>query len=223
MRKISIWQILLFSSLFFLALACAIFSTDFLLGKVPSSDFRGIILFLFGLLIFYLYAIAIYRVFCKICPIKPGYIEINSKEEFGYHVYLLFYLILFYPIMRSGFVPVPLMRVFYLMLGAKLGSNTFSSGIILDPPFVSIGDNTLIGQYALIVPHVIENGKLAHFPIVIGDNVTVGAQSVVLSSVTIGDGAIVATGAVVSKGTVIGAGEIWGGIPARLLKKVSSN
>jgi len=220
MRKISFWQILLYTSFFAVALVGAIWSTSLLLEIIPSSDFRGIILFLVGLVIFYLYALLIYRLFFKLCPIKPGYIEFNSREEFAYHIYLLFYLILFYPVMRSGFVPVPLMRVFYLMLGAKLGNNTYSSGIILDPPFVSIGHNTLVGQYALIVPHVIENGKLAHFPVVIGDNVTIGAQSVVLSGVTIGDGAMIATGAVVSKGTVIGPGEVWGGVPAKLLKKL---
>jgi len=69
-------------------------------------------------------------------PFGTGEIEAGSREEFSYHVYLLFYLILFYPIMRSGFMPVPLMRLVYQALGARLGSNTYSSGIILDLPFL---------------------------------------------------------------------------------------
>ena len=69
---------------------------------------------------------------------------------------------------------------------------------------------------------MIENEKLAHYPVRIGNNVTVGAHSVVLAGVTIGDGALVATGAVVKKGTRIGAGEVWGGVPAKLLSVTQS-
>jgi acetyltransferase-like isoleucine patch superfamily enzyme len=39
-----------------------------------------------------------------------------------------------------------------------------------------------------------------------------------MSGVTIGDGAIVSAGAVVTKGSRIGKGEVWGGVPAKLLK-----
>ena len=80
-----------------------------------------------------------------------------------------------------------------------------------------MGDNTLVGQFALLVPHVIEGSKLAHNPIRVGRDVTIGAGAIVLSGVTIGDDAIVSTGAVVTKGTEIGPKEIWGGVPAKLL------
>src|SRR3569832_3001621 len=143
----------------------------------------------------------------------------KTKEEFGFHVYLLFYLILFYPLMRSGFMPVPLMRLVYLALGTQLGANTYSSGIILDHPKNKKNTKTIDNQYALLVPHVIEGRRLAHYKFRIGNNVTVGAHAVVLSGVSIGDNAVVATGAIVQKGSVIGAGEIWAGVPARLLRQ----
>ncbi len=66
---------------------------------------------------------------------------------------------------------------------------------------------------------MIEGSRLAHYPVRIGNNVTIGAHAVVLSDVTIGDDAIVATGAVVKKGTRIGPGEVWGGVPATLLDR----
>jgi acetyltransferase-like isoleucine patch superfamily enzyme len=83
---------------------------------------------------------------------------------------------------------------------------------------VEIGSNCIVGQFALLVPHVIEGRRLAHYPIRIGNNVTIGAHAVVLSDVTIGNNAIVATGAIVRKGTRIADGEIWGGVPARALE-----
>lgn len=218
MRKIGIGEIVLFLVLLGGVLGLTFFTTRFLLGTLPLGDFRGVILVVAGVLIFYVFAFVVYRLFMFVMPLREGEIAEKSREEFGYHVYVLFYLLLFYPLMRSGVVPIPVMRLVYLALGARLGANTFSAGIILDPPFIEIGANSAVGQYALLVPHVIEGRRLAHYRIVIGNNVTVGAHAVVLSGVTIGDDAIVATGAVVPKGTRIGAGEVWGGVPARLIR-----
>ena len=218
MRKIKPSQILAFVALLALALLLAAVTTKFLLGDLPLGDFRGLTLVVAAILFSYVYALLVYRLFLAWFPLEPGEIAEGSRQESIYHVYLLFYLILFYPVMRSGFVPVPVMRLFYQALGARLGPNTYSSGIILDPKFVEIGSNCIVGQFALIVPHVIEGSRLAHYPIRIGDNVTIGAHAVVLSDVTIGNDAIVATGAVVRKGTRIADGEVWGGVPARALE-----
>jgi acetyltransferase-like isoleucine patch superfamily enzyme len=218
MRKIRLPEILTFAFLFSLVLGLAVATSYVLLASLPLGDFRALALVVGAVVASYAYALMAYRLFMRLVPLPVGEIAERSREEYGYHVYLLFYLILFYPVMRSGAMPVPLMRLFYLALGARLGDNTYSSGIILDPPMIRIGANSIVGQYALLVPHVIEGRKLAHYPIEIGDNVTVGAHAVVLSDVTIGNDAIVATGAIVSKGTRIGAGEVWGGVPARRIK-----
>lgn len=220
MRKISAAQILVFAVIFTVVIVLALTTDLLLFGALPLGDFRGVALSVMALLLLYVYALAAYRLFLWARPLPVGEIPVGSPAEFTYHVYLLFFLILFYPLMRSGAVPVPLMRLVYRALGARLGDNTYSSGIILDPRFVDIGSNSIVGQFALLVPHVIEGAKLAHYPIRIGSNVTIGAHACVLSGVIIGDNAIVATGAVVAKGTEIGANEIWGGVPARLLERM---
>lgn len=111
------------------------------------------------------------------------------------------------------------MRIFYLALGARLGTNTYSQGIIHDPSFVEMGNDGVVGQGALLIPHVIEGTRLAHYPIRIGNHVTIGAHAVVLADTIIENDAIVSAGAVVPKGTHIGAGEVWGGVPAKPLKQ----
>lgn len=202
-----------------LTLACALaWTTNRLtLDLLPLGEYRAIAKVAGFVLFLYLWALALFRAFIAALPLPVGEIPEGSRDEFVYHVYLLFFLILFYPVIRSGFMPVPLMRLFYQALGAKLGANTYSSGLLLDPPFVEFGANCIVGQYALIVPHVIEGSKLAHYPIKAGNNVTIGAGATVLSGVTIGNQAIISTGAVIPKGTVIGDGEIWGGVPAKLI------
>jgi acetyltransferase-like isoleucine patch superfamily enzyme len=219
MRKIRAAQIIVFALLFALSLALAISTTSVTLGRLPLGDFRGVAVLAGGIVLFYIYAIGVYRIFLYLMPLQAGEIAMGSRQEFIYHVYILFYLMLFYPIMRSGIVPAPLMRTFYGALGTRLGPNTYCQGIIHDPPFIEVGANSVIGQSALLVPHVIEGSRLAHYPIRIGDNVTIGAHAVVLSDVIIGNGAIVATGAVVKKGTRIGNGETWGGVPAQCIKR----
>ena len=218
MRKITPLQITIFFTLVTLIWVLGIATAYLLFGQLDSNDFRGILLLVTSIFFAYVYAFITFRLFLKIRPLPEGEIPIGSEHEFTYHIYLLFFLIFFYPVMRSGAVPVPIMRLVYQILGARLGENTYSAGIILDPIFVTIGSNTLIGQGSLIVPHVIENERLGHYPIRIGNNVTIGAHSVVLTDVTIEDGALIATGAVVKKGTQVKAGEVWGGVPARRLQ-----
>jgi hypothetical protein len=219
LRKITLAQVSVFATLVIAAVALAVFSTWLALGALPFGDFRGIVLAIAAVVFLYVYAILIYRIFLHAFPLREGEIPQGSGQEFVYHVYVLFYLMLFYPVIRSGIPPAPLMRLFYRALGARLGPNTYSQGILHDPPFVEIGANSVVGQSALLIPHVIEGTRLAHYPIRIGDNVTVGAAATVLAGVTIGDGAVVSAGAVVPKGTRIEQGEIWGGVPAKLLKR----
>jgi len=73
----------------------------------------------------------------------------------------------------------------------------------------------------VVFAHVIEGERLELKRVVIGDGVTIGAHAVIMAGVTIGDGAIISAGAVLAKDSVVGAGEVWGGIPARLLKKAA--
>ncbi len=53
---------------------------------------------------------------------------------------------------------------------------------------------------------------MSHATINIGDNVTIGAKSIIMSRVKIGNGSIIAAGSVVLKKTEIGSNEIWGGV-----------
>lgn len=54
-------------------------------------------------------------------------------------------------------------------------------------------------------------------PVIIGKDVWIGSNSVILSGVSIGDGSIIGAGSVVTKD--VGSFEIWGGNPAVFIKR----
>lgn len=222
MRKISPLQILVFNLLLLLCV-CLTWITHRLAAPLwaITGDYRPLLDVLVFAMLFFWAAVGVHRLFMTLFPLREGDIPPGSDQEFIYHVYILFYLLVFYPVLRSGIPPAPFMRLLYQALGAKLGSNTYSQGLIHDPLFVQIGDNSTVGQSALIIPHRIEGNELAHQPIRIGDHVTVGANAVILPGVIIGNHATVATGAVVPKGTEIKDYEIWGGVPAKKIASAS--
>lgn len=73
---------------------------------------------------------------------------------------------------------------------------------------IEIGDDVTIGHNVTLHGCTIHSGAL------IGMGVTV------LDKADIGEGAIVAAGALVLQHTKIGPGELWGGVPAKFIKKV---
>jgi hypothetical protein len=218
MRKIGLAAILTFHVLLVLAIALGIGSAVWTVGRLPLGDYRAIAVVASAIAFVLAFAILIYRLFLKVFPLDEGEIPEGSRQEFAYHIHVLFDLMVFSPVLASRMVPIPLLRVLYLALGARLGSNTYTSGIMCDPIFVTIGENTVLGLDSVLGPHALEGDRLGLYRIRIGNNVTVGGHAVILSGVSIGDGAIVATGAVVPKGTRIGPGEIWGGVPAKLIR-----
>lgn len=104
------------------------------------------------------------------------------------------------------------------LFGAQVGRDIALGGHLVDPQFIAIGDEAIVGQDSVITAHTITSGQLVLDPVRIGARATVGVNAVVMSGVRIGEGAVVAAGAVVPPGTLIPPGELWGGIPARKLK-----
>ncbi|SHG39516.1 Acetyltransferase (isoleucine patch superfamily) [Desulfacinum infernum DSM 9756] len=218
MRAIPNTSIYIFTVLF----ACLISLSSFLATTITSilhiqTWYESFCIFLFTVFLLTTSSIAD-RTLLSLFPIEPGPILSKSREDIIWGIHVLFYLILLNSFIRTRIIPVPIMRLIYVCLGLKIGSNSYCSGIILDPPFVSIGNNSIIGQDCIVYAHAIEGQHLSISPVSIGNNVTIGANSVVMSAVTIGDNSIVAAGAVVTKGTNIPPNEIWGGVPAKRLR-----
>lgn len=135
--------------------------------------------------------------------------------------------------MRDNSIGVPHRVVIRTVApGAKIviGDDVGMSGcVIAAAKSVEIGNRVLIGSGALIVDsdlHPLDPvmrrerpwSKGACAPIVIGDDVFIGARAIVLKGVTIGAGSVVGAGAVVTHD--IPPGVVVAGNPAVIMKQV---
>jgi len=114
----------------------------------------------------------------------------------------------------------------------KIGSNLgISQAALICHISIKIGDNVKIGGGTLIFDtdfHALNSKlRLSHLsdfvnkrklPVVLEDNVFIGANCTILKGVTIGKNSIIGASSVVSKN--IPSNEIWAGNPAKFIRKI---
>lgn len=101
------------------------------------------------------------------------------------------------------YMPMRLKNKIYRFRGITIGRDT---GIALNaqmdifyPEKISIGKGCVIGYDSTILAHETTTNEFRKGKVVIGDDVLIGAKTVVLPGVEIGDGAIIAANSVVTK------------------------
>ncbi|UUX35071.1 DapH/DapD/GlmU-related protein [Fundicoccus culcitae] len=117
---------------------------------------------------------------------------------------------------------------FYMDFGKNIqfGENVFINASVhmQDQGGIKIGNNALIGHQVVLatLDHDLEpskRGNLHPAPIVIEEDVWIGANATILKGVTIGKGSVVAAGCVVNKD--VPPYSVVGGIPARVIKNLT--
>lgn len=115
----------------------------------------------------------------------------------------------------------------FLYIGDNVG---LASTCITCQNRIEIGNNTRIGAGSLIMdsdhhsllPQYRRTSEdylhVKSSPVIIGHDVFIGARSIICKGITIGENSIIAAGSVVTKD--IPCNEIWGGNPAKFIKKM---
>lgn len=111
------------------------------------------------------------------------------------------------------------------LAGIKLGKNAHVGANVtfdtIDPTLFEIGDNVTITMNCVLLMHFLkpqDNGRLTWHrgKMKIGNNVFIGANSVIAKPVTIGNNVVIAAGSVVTKD--IPSNCLCGGVPAKVIK-----
>jgi non-ribosomal peptide synthetase-like protein len=109
----------------------------------------------------------------------------------------------------------PMMRLYYKLLGAKIGSGAFLGLNDIDAAdLVSIGEGAVISEGAVIATVSVERGLLRLGRADIGKDAFLGTMSVVGRDAKVGDGAVLEDLSALPAGVAIPAGEQWTGSPA---------
>lgn len=110
--------------------------------------------------------------------------------------------------------------VYRSLLRMNIGSGTAIALYVmmdaLHPEWITIGRNCIVGYHTTILTHEYLIDEYRYGPVVIEDEVMIGANSTILAGVTIGRRAVIGAGSVVTRD--IPAGAFAAGNPARIIR-----
>jgi non-ribosomal peptide synthetase-like protein len=110
----------------------------------------------------------------------------------------------------------PMIRGYYRMLGAKVGDRAHIGSSIIDAPdLVSIGEDAIISDYALLATSSVERGQLHLGRADIADRAWLGAMCVMGRDSRIEADGVLEDLSALSAGATLPAGERWSGSPAQ--------
>lgn len=120
-----------------------------------------------------------------------------------------------------GFSPsLRLKNLLYRALGAKIHkSASLALSVVLDcffPELIEIGENSILGFRTTVLTHEFLIDEFRTGKVKIGKNVMIGACSLVLAGVEIGDNTTVAAFSLVNKD--LPSNVIAAGVPARIIR-----
>lgn len=179
--------------------------------------------YLFSVILFgILHSQIIYRIFLP--KVKAGEYPHDSDEGKLYGVAVVSPGV--YKSMLKAFSFIPHM---YSMLigqalrfyGLKIGKGVYiSAGCLIDSHLVEIGSNCFIGVRAIVSAHITEYRVLKISPVKIGNNVTIGGNTIIAPGAEIGDNCIIGINSYVKKNQKLDPNYIYVGSPVRKIREI---
>ncbi len=108
----------------------------------------------------------------------------------------------------------------YRRVGMKIGKDVTIMGSSFDiffPELIEIGDFSTVGAFTVVLTHEFENDRWSRGKVKIGKNCLIGAMTVILPGVEIGDNCTIASYSLVNKS--IPPNTFAGGVPVKRLGK----
>jgi len=148
----------------------------------------GAAYFSYGITLIFVIPLINKLLFLKVRPHRASWYSL-SVIPWYYHnalTYLVRYTFL------DIITPTPLNKLFYQMMGMKIGKGTvINTSNISDPCLIEIGENVTIGGSATLVAHYGQKGLLVIDRLIIKDKATIGLRASLFGNVVVGKGALV--------------------------------
>ncbi|MFW9907699.1 MAG: acyltransferase, partial [Candidatus Thorarchaeota archaeon] len=151
--------------------------------------------------VFLAFLVAMFKIFHKGMPhLEDGYYDKDMMIIYEYTE--IYYIML--PHFTWFFTVFLDTKPRHQLFGAKIGAGTIvGNGRLFNPERTIMGENCKFGYDAILSGHVYESNRLYLKTVKLGNNVTIGANAVVLPGADIGDNVIVGANTVVPKDEVI--------------------
>ncbi len=173
--------------------------------------------------LFFIFALLVFAIVERILVIgfKPGRYPSTSPLFARWLLYSGLHVILLNLVLPyvSGTV---FAKIFYRILGAKIGKNVFINTVGLhDSYLLEIDDNVVIGGDANISCHIFEGNHLILGNVKIGSNTLISAESYIMPGVTIGKNCNIGLKSYIRKNRNIEDGSMIMSVPGIPCKKVA--
>jgi non-ribosomal peptide synthetase-like protein len=120
----------------------------------------------------------------------------------------------------SLFAGTPFLRLYYQMMGAKIGKGVYMGTDRLRAfDLISIGNNSSISKEAGLLGYIIEDGLLKIGRVTVGEDCFVGVRSLLNINTKMEKHSSLQELSLLSPGNTIPESEIWQGSPARFISK----
>lgn len=154
-------------------------------------------------------------------PLKQGVFSIHSKEMDSWLAAQVIMRVL--ELFKILQIPMIIFKgLFKKVFNTEMGDVLISSGFV-EHPLVDIGDHTIIGSYSEILGHVIEGDKIYIKKVKIGNNCTIGAQTIIMPGVKVGDGTIIGACSLVPKNKKLEEKALYMGVPVKKIKNLKKS
>lgn len=181
-----------------LSLSPGVFLFKFMSDATESSHpvFHAVALGLSMAAGFFMYGMTIIFVVPLINKLLPLKVKPHRTSWFSISVLPWYYHNALTYLVRYTFLefitPTPLNKLFFQMMGMKIGKGTMiNTTNISDPCLIELGDYVTIGGSATLIAHYGMKGMLIIDKLIIEDNVTIGLRASVFGDVIIGKGATI--------------------------------
>ena len=194
---------------------------------IPFTNLLNVFLYCLcvgaAIFIFFISAVIVFGIVERILTIgfKPGRYKTSSLTFARWIIYSGLHVVFMNLVLPyiSGTV---WNKLFYKLLGAKIGKNVFiNSPKLSDAYLLELGDNVVIGGDSAITCHIFEGNSLILGKIKIGSNSLIGAESYIMPGATIGDYCNVGIKAYVRKNKTIPDKTMLLAFPGTNAKKVA--